>query len=107
MSRAPQKLSNHKDVQFFSVGTLNGRTLLIYMKKKAVGFITHMEYCPICNTLPKLDSVFHALEPVVGKIAEKPKAPATFGRSLFGSQRSDWFRPYRVSLILPSCARPH
>jgi hypothetical protein len=53
-----------------------------------------------CKTLSKLDSVFHALEPVVGKIAEKPKAPATFGRSLFGSQRSDWFRPYRVRLVI-------
>ena len=42
--------------------------------------------------------MFHVLEPVVGKIAEKPKAPGTFGRSLFGGQRSDWFRPYRVCI---------
>ncbi|KIJ55471.1 hypothetical protein M422DRAFT_151724 [Sphaerobolus stellatus SS14] len=82
-TRAPQKLNNHRDVQFFSVGQLNGRTLVIYMKKKGN------------------ESVFHVLEPVVGKIAEKPKAPGTFGRSLFGSQRSDWFRPYR-EFFLPS-----
>ncbi|KAF8517935.1 Dbl-like domain-containing protein [Hysterangium stoloniferum] len=83
MARAPQKLNNHKEVQFFSVGTINGRTLLIWMKKKG------------------LESIFHAMEPVLGKIAEKAKAPGTFGRSLFGSQRSDWFRPYR-EFFLPS-----
>ena len=35
-ARTPQKLNGNKDVQFFSVGTLNGRTLVIYMKKKGV-----------------------------------------------------------------------
>jgi len=33
-SQTPQKLSGNKDVQFFTVGNLNGRTLVIYMKKK-------------------------------------------------------------------------
>jgi hypothetical protein len=33
-SQAPQKLSGNKDVQFFTVGNLGGRTLVIYMKKK-------------------------------------------------------------------------
>ncbi|GJJ11168.1 hypothetical protein Clacol_005400 [Clathrus columnatus] len=83
LARTPQKLNNHKDVQFFSVGTMNGRTLLIYMKKKGT------------------ESIFHVLEPVGGKITDKPKAPATFGRSLFGSQRSDWFRHYR-EFFLPT-----
>jgi RHO1 GDP-GTP exchange protein 1/2 len=36
-SQAPQKLSGNKDVQFFTVGNLGGRTLVIYMKKKNVG----------------------------------------------------------------------
>ena len=39
-SYTPQKLNNHdstKDVQFFSVGTIGGRTLVIYMTKKRVG----------------------------------------------------------------------
>lgn len=36
LARTPQKLNNHKDVQFFSVGTMNGRTLLIYMKRRGV-----------------------------------------------------------------------
>ncbi|KAG9017026.1 hypothetical protein FRB90_002035, partial [Tulasnella sp. 427] len=82
-SRTPQKLNGTKDVQFFSVGTLNGRTLIIYMKKKG------------------MDSVFRVLEPVIGKITEKTKAPATFGRNLFGGSRSEWFRVYR-DFFLPS-----
>jgi len=34
--REPQRLNRNRDVQFFSVGTLNNRTLIIYMKKKGV-----------------------------------------------------------------------
>jgi hypothetical protein len=33
---APQRLSPGKDVVFFSVGQLSGRTLVLYMKKKGV-----------------------------------------------------------------------
>lgn len=36
--QTPQKLNGSKDVHFFSVGSLQGRTLVIYMKKKGVGF---------------------------------------------------------------------
>jgi RHO1 GDP-GTP exchange protein 1/2 len=36
MSQTPQKLSGSKDVHFFTVGNLNGRTLVIYMRKKGV-----------------------------------------------------------------------
>lgn len=46
----------------------------------------------------KLDSVFRVLEPVTGKIGEKPKAAGGLSRFGFGSQRSDWFRVYRASL---------
>jgi hypothetical protein len=38
-SQTPQKLSGTKDVHFFSVGNLNGRTLVIYMKKKNVRIV--------------------------------------------------------------------
>lgn len=41
-SQTPQKLSGNKDVHFFSVGNLNGRTLVIYMKKKGVSSIPHV-----------------------------------------------------------------
>jgi len=49
-----------------------------------------------------LDSVFRVLEPVIGKINERAKAPASIG-SRFGlrSQRSEWFRVYR-DFFLPS-----
>ena len=49
-----------------------------------------------------MDSVFRVLEPVLGKINERAKAPPTFG-SRFGlrPQRSDWFRVYRVCLFAP------
>ena len=44
----------------------------------------------------QLDSVFRVLEPVIGKI-EKTKVQPSIG-SRFGlrSQRSEWFRVYRV-----------
>jgi len=38
-SQTPQKLNGNKDVHFFSVGHQNGRTLVIYMKKKGVRII--------------------------------------------------------------------
>ncbi|THH16693.1 hypothetical protein EW146_g3989 [Bondarzewia mesenterica] len=83
-SQTPQKLNGNRDVHFFSVGTLNGRTLVIYMKKK------------------NLDSVFRVLEPVVGKIQEKAKAPVSLGsRFGFRQARSEWFRVYR-DFFLPS-----
>jgi hypothetical protein len=34
----PQKISGSLDVQFFSVGSLDGRTLVIYKSKKGVGW---------------------------------------------------------------------
>lgn len=78
-SQTPQKINGSKEVQFFSVGTLHGRTLVIYMNKKGV------------------DSVFHVVEPVIDKITERPKAsssgilPIAFSRR----NKSDWFRNYR------------
>ncbi|KAF9269276.1 Dbl domain-containing protein [Marasmius fiardii PR-910] len=83
-SQTPQKLSGNKDVHFFSVGTLQGRTLVIYMKKKS------------------MDSIFYAVEPVIGKIKEVSKAPAGLGsRFGFRTPKSDWFRPFR-EFFLPS-----
>ena len=46
----------------------------------------------------QLDSVFRVLEPVVGKIYEKAKAPGGLSRFGFGSARSEWFRVFRVCL---------
>lgn len=76
----PQKLSGNKNVQFFTTGTLDGRTLVIYMKKE------------------NLNSVFRVLEPVIGKICyqESPQAQAPI-KPKFGlrKNRSEWFRVYR------------
>nr|GAT55060.1 predicted protein [Mycena chlorophos] len=75
-SQTPQKLNGN--VQFFSVGTLLGRTLVIFMKRK--------------NT----DSIFHVVEPIIDKINERPKAPAGIGsRFGFRQPKADWFRSYR------------
>ncbi|KAH9965059.1 hypothetical protein BGW80DRAFT_1447943 [Lactifluus volemus] len=66
---SPQKLNGS---HFFSVGR---RTLVIYMKKKGV---------------------FRVLEPVVGKINERTKAPVSLSSRLGWRQpRSEWFRVYR------------
>ncbi|KAH8833385.1 CNH domain-containing protein [Flagelloscypha sp. PMI_526] len=83
-SQVPQKLNGTKDVHFFSVGNLHGRTLVIYMKKKG------------------LDSIFRVLEPVGDKINERSRQPAGFGSKLgFRSAKSEWFRIYR-DFFLPS-----
>ncbi|KIK53901.1 hypothetical protein GYMLUDRAFT_232486 [Collybiopsis luxurians FD-317 M1] len=84
ISQVPEKLNGNKDVHFFTVGTLLGRTLVIYMKKRG------------------LDSIFRVLEPVREKINESTKAPSKFGSRFFPrSPKSEWFRIYR-DFFLPS-----
>ncbi|KAJ7483152.1 CNH domain-containing protein [Mycena latifolia] len=82
-TQTPQKLSGN--VQFFSVGSLLGRTLVIFMKRKNV------------------DSIFHVVEPIIDKINERAKAPAgiTSRLGLGRQSKSDWFRNYR-DFFLPS-----
>jgi hypothetical protein len=38
------------------------------------------------------------MEPVVGKINERARATGALAKFGFGSQRSEWFRTYRVSV---------
>ncbi|KAJ6607005.1 hypothetical protein B0H10DRAFT_2073442 [Mycena sp. CBHHK59/15] len=81
-TQTPQKLNGN--VHFFSVGSLLGRTLVIFMKRK------------------NLDSIFHVVEPIIDKINERAKAPAGLGsRFGFRQPKSDWFRSYR-DFFLPS-----
>ncbi|KAJ7308583.1 Dbl-like domain-containing protein [Mycena albidolilacea] len=81
-SQTPQKLNGN--VQFFSVGSLLGRTLVIFMKRK------------------NIDSIFHVVEPIIDKINERAKAPAGIGsRFGFRQPKADWFRSYR-DFFLPS-----
>ncbi|KIY49932.1 Dbl homology domain-containing protein, partial [Fistulina hepatica ATCC 64428] len=83
--QTPQKLNGSREVAFFSVGAINGRTLVIYVKKKGV-----------------TASNFYVLEPVIDKINEKAKTTTGgLGSRLFRAPRSDWFRSYR-EFILPS-----
>ncbi|KAF7309564.1 hypothetical protein MIND_00327400 [Mycena indigotica] len=75
-NQTPQKLNGN--VQFFSVGTLLGRTLVVFMKRK------------------NIESIFHVVEPIIDKINERSKAPAGIGsRFGFRQPKADWFRSYR------------
>jgi hypothetical protein len=76
-SQTPQKLSGNKDVQFFTVGNLGGRTLVIYMKKKNVRLLCLESKRLLTRDTLQLDSVFRVLEPVIGKINERTKAQPT------------------------------
>jgi len=91
--QVPQKLSGTKDVHFFSVGTLQGRTLIIYMKKYAVSpFLFCSEILELIF-YSQLNSVFRVLEPLGNKGV---KSPARLGSSLGPrSTNSKWFRIYR------------
>ncbi|KIY49935.1 Dbl homology domain-containing protein [Fistulina hepatica ATCC 64428] len=81
-SQAPQKLNGAGGVQFFRVGKFQGRTLVIYMKKKG------------------LESIFRVLEPVSEQINARTRAPTSLGSRLgFRSGKSEWFRIYRVRLL--------
>ncbi|KAL0567525.1 Rho guanine nucleotide exchange factor [Marasmius crinis-equi] len=82
-SLVPQHLSSNKNVCFFSVGQFDGRTLVVYMKKKG------------------LDSAFRVLEPVREKIHERAKQPTGLGSRILRQNRSEWFRLYR-EFSLPS-----
>ncbi|KAG5353409.1 hypothetical protein C0989_007194 [Termitomyces sp. Mn162] len=71
-----QKINGRTDVHFFSVGTVRGRTLVIYMKKKGS------------------DNIFVALEPIEAKIKEL--VPVGFNARLgFRPTKSEWFRVYK------------
>ena len=74
------------------------------MKKKGVRSLCYLPL-RLSHRVKQLDSVFRVLEPVVGKINEKAKAPV-FLSSRFGLRqtRSEWFRIYRVR-ISPSHSR--
>ena len=88
-------------MQFFTVGSLGGRTLVIYMWKKNVGIFRSRNTHLLTKDASQLDSVFRALEPVIKKIKERTKAQSTIGSRLgLQSQRSEWFRVYRVGFIL-------
>lgn len=95
---APQRLSPGKDIAFFTVGQLSGRTLVLYMKRKGVSLI---QLSPLTV---QMDSLFRVLEPILGRNAEdRQRRP--FG-PLFG-QRSEWFRLYKDFFIPTEALNVH
>ncbi|KAJ7772980.1 hypothetical protein DFH07DRAFT_148774 [Mycena maculata] len=78
----PQKLDDK--VEFFSVGSLLGRTLVIFMKRK------------------NIDSVFTVVEPSIDRINESVRSPTQVrSRIGFRQPKPAWFRSYR-EFFLPS-----
>jgi hypothetical protein len=63
-SHSPQKINGSTDVQFFSVGSLGGRTLVIYMIKKGVGYhpivsgLADFTWSPVGQCLPRTRAYF-------------------------------------------------
>ena len=95
---APQRLSPGKDIAFFTVGQLSGRTLVLYMKRKGVSLIQ------LSALTVQMDSLFRVLEPILGRnVEDRQRRP--FG-PLFG-QRSEWFRLYKDFFIPTEALNVH
>ena len=87
----PRELSRIRDVQFFNVGNLGGKTFVIYMIRDNVGESRIIEInVDLPGTTFQRDSVFQVLEPVRRT------------RSGLPSQWPEWFRVYRVGFTQPS-----
>ncbi|CAG8565035.1 14164_t:CDS:10 [Ambispora leptoticha] len=81
-SKHPQRLSNNANVQYFSVGTIKDKTLLIYLKKRS------------------LESHFKVLEPIVAANSnERSRGLGGFGSRRFGLAKNDWFKEYKQFYI--------
>jgi hypothetical protein len=91
---APQRLSPGKDIVFFTVGQLSGRTLVLYMKRKGVRVALLVTY----HADSQMDSLFRVLEPILGRNAEdQNRQRRPFGNLL--GQRTEWFRLYKDFFI--------
>ncbi|WVR06073.1 hypothetical protein IAU60_003101 [Kwoniella sp. DSM 27419] len=74
---APERVSiPREEISFFTVGRLDGRTLVVTMKKETA------------------QSVFRILEPVLNRSAEDSRQRR--GAFNFLGKGSDWFRPYKM-----------
>ncbi|CAG8443691.1 6434_t:CDS:10 [Acaulospora morrowiae] len=79
-SAVRQRLCNsNSNVQYFNVGTIKDKTLLIFMRKKGI------------------ESLFKVLEPVQNVGANSEKVKSSSSRRLGGlmSSRHDWFKEYK------------
>ncbi|KAK6905920.1 hypothetical protein I203_106755 [Kwoniella mangroviensis CBS 8507] len=78
---APERITMpREEITYFTVGKLDGRTLVITMKRETT------------------NSLFKILEPVLNRSADDPRQRRPFG---FLGKGSDWFRPYK-SFYLPA-----
>jgi CNH domain len=75
--RTCQKLGQH--VAYFNCGTCNGKTLVVFMKKKG------------------MDSQFKAIEPICGNLRDPKNTKFKTGRSGFLSKNPEWFKTYKAS----------
>lgn len=63
-SHCPQKINGSTDVQFFSVGSLGGRALVIYMTKEGVGYhliasgLADFTWCLVGQSFPRTRTYF-------------------------------------------------
>ena len=81
---------------FFSVGTLNDRTLVIYMQKKGVSARSTVNCSLTDFHRVQLDSVFRVIEPFADRIDGQSNVPQTLGTRL--GLPSKWFRVDKVGL---------
>ncbi|WWC58812.1 uncharacterized protein I303_101356 [Kwoniella dejecticola CBS 10117] len=73
---APERVTMpREEISYFTVGRLDGRTLVVTMKKDTT------------------TSTFKILEPVLNRSAEDPRQRRPFG---FLGKGSEWFRPYKM-----------
>ncbi|WVQ97641.1 hypothetical protein IAU59_004755 [Kwoniella sp. CBS 9459] len=74
---APERVSGPRDdVNYFTVGRLDGRTLVVLMKRETT------------------QSVFRIMEPVLNRSTEDTRQRRGFPNFL--GKGSDWFRPYKM-----------
>ncbi|WVF70262.1 hypothetical protein IAT40_005051 [Kwoniella sp. CBS 6097] len=74
---APERVNQPKDdVNYFTVGKLDGRTLVVLMKRETT------------------QSVFRIMEPVLNRSTEDTRQRRGFPNFL--GKGSDWFRPYKM-----------
>lgn len=80
--RTCQKLGQH--VSYFSCGVCNGKSLVVFMKKKG------------------MDSQFKAIEPICGDLRDPKNTKFKTGRSGFLSKSHEWFKTYKVRQFIYS-----
>ncbi|KAL7421168.1 Rho guanine nucleotide exchange factor [Cryptotrichosporon argae] len=85
MKAAPQRLSSARDISYFAVGMSQGRTLVMYTKRK------HQE------------TVFRILEPIANAPTEQRRGIG----AILGGSKNEWFRLFKDFFIPTEALRIH